>query len=124
MPQIKYVLPILFLTTIASQAMADWRCEVDRCKEYQNCSLNGNSMGCSYNSSSAISGAIEFENGEIILIDWATDFFDADGNLIDEPLNGYFAFANNIRRLFMIERAGCVQFPTAGDELSFSYGLC
>ena len=36
------------LIFLGTQAFANWRCEVDRCQEYTNCSLNDVSMACSY----------------------------------------------------------------------------
>lgn len=115
---------ILTCLILSSPAFADWRCEVERCEEYQNCTFNGQLMGCSYGSGSSSSGGVFFENGEFVLIEWIQKYFDNNSNLIEEPKDGYFAWVNNTRRRFNVTDTVCVQFLANAALPEFKYGMC
>ena len=85
---------ILISLTLSTPAFANWRCDVGRCQEYTNCSLNGVSMACSYKSGGVDNGGVDFENGEVFSIEWITEYFDNNSNLIDEP-KGYNSLLKN-----------------------------
>ena len=80
---------ILIYLTLSNPVNANWRCEVDRCQEYTNCSLNGVSMACSYKSGGVEYGGVDFENGEVFSIEWIAKYFDNNSNLIDETEDGW-----------------------------------
>ena len=115
---------ILTCLILSSPAFADGRCEVERCEEYQNCTFNGQLMGCSYGSGSSSSGGVFFENGEFVLIEWIQKYFDNNSNLIEEPKDGYFAWVNNTRRRFNVIDTVCVQFLANAALPEFKYGMC
>ena len=120
----KFLIPALIIA-LGSPAFADFRCDVDRCQEYTNCSLNGVSMACSYNSGGVEYGGVDFENGEVFSIEWITEYFDNSSNLIEEPKDGYFAWVNNTRRRFeTINNGECVKFQSYATSPEFKYGLC
>ena len=91
---------ILIYLTLSNPVNANWRCDLDRCQEYTNCSLNGVSMACSYKSGGVEHGGVDFENGKVFTIEWISEYFDNSSNLINEPKDGYFAWVNNTRRRF------------------------
>jgi len=116
---------ILIYLTLSYPAFANWRCEVDRCQEYTNCSLNGVSMACSYKSGGVEYGGVDFENGEVFSIEWISKYFDNKSKLIEEPTDGYFAWVNNSRRRFeVIDNGECVKFQSNASLSIFKYGLC
>ena len=116
---------IFIYLTLSNPVNANWRCEVDRCQEYTNCSLNGVSMACSYKSGGVEYGGIDFENGKVFSIEWISKYFDNNSNLIEEPKDGYFAWVNNTRRRFeTINNGGCVKFQSYATSPEFKYGLC
>jgi len=113
------------LLALTNPAFASWRCEVDRCQEYTNCSLNGVSMACSYRSGGVEYGGVDFENGKVFSIEWISKYFDNNSNLIEEPKDGYFAWVNNTRRRFeTINNGECVKFQSNAAFPEFKYGLC
>ena len=113
------------LLALTLPALANWRCEVDRCQEYTNCSLNGASMKCSYKSGGVKYGGVDFENGEVFSIEWISEYFDNNSNLINEPKDGYFAWVNNTRRRFeTINNGECVKFQSNAASPEFKYGVC
>ena len=112
------------LIFLGTQAFANWRCEVDRCQEYTNCSLNGVSMACSYKSGGVEYGGVDFENGEVFSIEWISEYFDNSSNLINEPKDGYFALVNNTKRRFNVIDNGCAQFLANSALPEFKYGMC
>jgi len=116
---------IFIYLTLSNPVNANWRCEVDRCQEYTNCSLNGVSMACSYKSGGVEYGGIDFENGKVFSIEWISKYFDNNSNLIEEPKDGYFAWVNNTRRRFeTINNGECVKFQSNAAFPEFKYGLC
>ena len=112
------------LIFLGTQAFADFRCDVDRCQEYTNCSLNDVSMACSYKSGGVEYGGVDFENGEVFSIEWITEYFDNNSNLLEEPEDGYFAWINNTKRRFNVIDNGCVQFLANSALPEFKYGMC
>ena len=115
---------ILTCLTLSSPAIADWRCNVDRCQEYTNCSFNSVSMACSYKSGGVEYGGVFFENGEVFSIEWISKYFDKNSNLIEEPKEGYYAWVNNIRRRFNIRKNRCVEIYKTKLLPKFEYGKC
>ena len=118
------LITILIYLTLSNPVNANWRCEVDRCQEYTNCSLNGVSMACSYKSGGVEYGGVDFENGEAFSIEWISEYFDNSSNLIEEPKDGYFAWVNNTKRRFNVIDEGCLQFQANSALPEFKYGMC
>ena len=119
----KFLFPALIIA-FGSPVNANWKCDVGRCQEYTNCSLNGVSMACSYKSGGVEYGGVDFENGEVFSIEWITEYFDNSSNLIEEPKDGYFAWVNNTKRRFNVIDNGCVQFLANSALPEFKYGMC
>lgn len=112
------------LLALTNPAFANWRCVVDRCQEYTNCSLNGVSMACSYKSGGVEYGGVDFENGKVFSIEWISEYFDNNSNLIDETKDGYFALVNNTKRRFNVISNGCVEIQEYSALPEFKYGMC
>ena len=105
----KFLFPALIIA-FGSPVNANWKCDVDRCQEYTNCSLNGVSMACSYKSGGVEYGGVDFENGEVFSIEWISEYFDNNSNLIEEPENGYFAWVITLKGVSILLIMGVFSF--------------
>jgi len=110
---------LLLLPCSASFA---WKCtNTYRCTNYNVCLFDGLSMGCSYGSSSAVSGGLTFENGTDLFIEWV---FYEDGIRFDVRKEN-IALVNGVRtKVLNFGKSDCVKFTATEVNPSFAYGSC
>jgi hypothetical protein len=96
-------------------------CETERCREHQNCLLDGELKRCLYGSGSAITGGVTFESGQFFYIEWLTEHWDSKGELIKNKQDRYFALVNEKKSLFK-DGEDCLTFMSENGEVIFGYG--
>ena len=111
-----------FVLLLPCSASYGWECtSTYRCTEYEVCILDDFSLGCSYGSSSAVSGGLSFENGQKFFIDW---MFEEDGILFDVRKDN-IALVNGVKtEVLNFGESDCVKFAATKVNPSFAYGDC